>query len=227
MLNEGTIKSICNPKKVLPKGLAKEAPNFAITTEQARSLIQWVETADKGLCGWVVFKLFTGARTELVQKWKWNIVNWEEETVTIPRGQTKLKKADIRYEFEEIPNLKKWLKWAHQQDGVANDDQMIVPMSQPTVTGAKKIWMNENKEIFAYRDANGECDLRRKIEPRFTHRNMERSGFITHGAALSMIQGSGVTRETIARVAEDRGQLGKLCRSRVAINWPKDGCCGS
>ena len=64
--------------------------------------------------------------------------------------------------------------------------------------------MNENKEIFAYRDANGECDLRRKIEPRFTHRNMERSGFITHGAALSMIQGSGVTRETIARVAEDR-----------------------
>ena len=63
--------------------------------------------------------------------------------------------------------------------------------------------MNAHREIFAYQDANGNRDERKKIVPRETHKNMERSAFITYGSALAKIKGSGITGEAIVRIAED------------------------
>jgi len=202
-LEEDRIKAICNPKKVLPDGLAAEQANYAATVEQAASLIEWARVGKHALCGWVVFKLFCGARTEFIQKWKWSIVDFEKGVVTVPRNLTKMKQADQRYELDEIPYLRAGLLWARAQDNVTSDNQRIVPVCQGTVSEWKKRWMNSHKEIFAYQDANGNRDLTKPIVPKETHKNMERSAFISYGSTLAKIKGSGITGDSVGRIAED------------------------
>ena len=202
-LKEERIKAICNPKKVLPDGLAAEQANYAATVEQTASLGEWARTGKHPLCGWWVFKCFAGARTELIQKWTWSIVDFEKGVVTVPRNLTKMKLADQRYELDEIPYLRAGLLWARAQDNVTSDKQKIVRVCQGTVSEWKKRWMNSHREIFAYQDANGNRDLTKPIVPKETHKNMERSAFISYGSTLAKIKGSGITGDSVGRIAED------------------------
>ena len=151
--------------------------------------------AKQKLAGWIVFKLFTGAHTLLLQQWKWSIVDWEKGMIRIPKEQTKLKKNAIHYSISEVPNLKEWLKWAWEIDGKPAPDKKIAHKSQPTITKHIAKAMNQKKELFIQ-------DKRKKIVPMDTHRNFMRSGFITYGIEII-----GVGK--VSKIAEDRHNLDK------------------
>ena len=73
--------------------------------------------AEKNCAAWIVLKLFMGARTDLLQRWDWSIVEWNNERVRIPKKLTKNKKEDVVFDFKEIPNFKEWIVWAWGSEG--------------------------------------------------------------------------------------------------------------
>jgi hypothetical protein len=194
-LNQTALKEIFSHEYLLPAGLKKEAANVAITTAQARYLLGYM--AAHKLAGWIVLKLFMGARTLLVQEWNWSIVDWESGRIMIPMNQTKLKKTAIRFSIEEIPNFSAWLKWAWQLDGSPKPQENIARFSQPTITKLVAKAINEKKELFT-------DDKRKTIKPVETLRNFMRSGFITYG---TQIQELGVGK--VMKIAEDIHNLDK------------------
>lgn len=197
-LNLATLKEIFSHEYLLPAGLRAEAGNVAITTEQAKYLIGYL--ASRELAGWIVFKLFMGARTLLLQEWKWSVVDWENDLIRIPKHQTKLKKSDIRFHISEIPNFSEWLKWAWEIDGKPAPEKPIARFSQPTITNLVRSAINEKrgKELF------NSLDKRKKIKPAECLRNFMRSGFITYGTQIPEL---GVGR--VMKIAEDAHNLHK------------------
>jgi hypothetical protein len=181
---------------LLPKGLRREAQNVAITAEQAEYLIGYL--APMKLAGWIVLKLFMGARTMLLQKWKWSVVDWETKRMIIPRDQTKLKKSDIIFHFGDIPNFESWLIWAWQKDGCPSAEMRIARRSQPTITNLVSKAINQKRNLF------GEKDQRNKIKPVDCLRNFMRSGFITYG-----IENPSIGMGKVMKIAEDTHNLHK------------------
>ena len=227
LLEEEVIRSICNIKKVLPKGLAKEQKNYAATPDQARAILSWAEESKQKFCGFAVFKIFTGARTEqLIKHWKWNIIDWLNERVIIPPNWTKLGNG-YEYNFKDIPNLKEWLKWAYKTDGQPNDEENIVPYSQSHVTRSLNKWINsstQHRRIFIHRDADNKMpSLNKEIILRDTHHNFLRSAFISYGNQLTKDGGYGVTMEQIQLVAEDKkswdSYLDSSASSKLGAEW--------
>ena len=194
ILSRATLNEIFQDQHLFPTGLRPEADNVAISAAQAKYLIG--RMAKEKLAGWIVLKLFMGARTLLLQEWTWSIVNWEDNLIHIPKNQTKLKKNAVKFVFSEIPNFEQWLRWAWEIDGKPDSSAKIVNVTQPTVTNLVKKAINANKELF------GESDGRKTIRPAETHRNFMRSGFITYG-----IQKIGVG--AVAKIAEDTHNLHK------------------
>lgn len=189
-IERGTIKEIFLYEALTPAGLRPEADNVAITAEQAKYLIG--RLAKEQLAGWIVLKLFIGARTLLLQNWRWSIIDWENHLIHIPKAQTKLKKDAVKFVYTEIPNLKEWLLWAWRIDGEPKKNEFIAPISQPAITNLVKRAINENKDLF------GSTDKRRKIQPAKSMRNFMRSGFITYGIEEQRI---GVGK--VMKIAED------------------------
>ena len=193
-LKNSTVNEIFSDSDmILPTGTRPEADNVSINTDQAKYLLSYM--AERKLAGWIVFKLFTGARTLLLQQWQWSVVDWDSERIRIPKHQTKLKKNGIVYPISDIPHLKEWLEWAWEIDGKPSRDKPIVPFSQPTITNHIAMAMNAKKELFTK-------DKRMKIRPMDTYRNFMRSGFITYG-----IEEIGLGKVT--KIAEDRHNLDK------------------
>lgn len=194
-LNQTALKEIFSHEYLLPAGLKKEAANVAITATQARYLLGYM--AAHKLAGWIVLKLFMGARTLLVQEWKWSIVDWENGRIMIPMSQTKLKKTAIRFSIKEIPNFSEWLNWAWQLDGRPKPQENIARFSQPTITKLVAKAINERKELFT-------DDKRKTIKPVESLRNFMRSGFITYGTQIPAL---GVGK--VMKIAEDAHNLDK------------------
>ena len=194
-LKSATIKEIFDGEYILPLRTRSEAANVAITTDQAKYLIGYL--ASRKLAGWIVFKLFMGARTLLVQEWKWSILDFEKELVRIPKHQTKLKKNEIRFSLSEIPNFANWVKWAWQLDGCPKPEERIARFSQPTITKHVANAINEKKDLFT-------TDKRKKIKPAESLRNFMRSGFITYGTQIPAL---GVGK--VMKIAEDAHNLHK------------------
>lgn len=197
-LDQETLSAIFSKEAneyLMPTGLRKEAKNVAIRTDEARYLLGFM--ASRKLAGWIVFKLFMGARTMLVQQWKWSIVDWDKGLITIPRDQTKLKKSDISFNISEIPHFLDWLKWAWEIDGRPSPEDPIARFSQPTITNLVKQAINEKKELFT-------SDKRKSIKPGESMRNFMRSGFITYGSQIPEL---GVGK--IMKIAEDAHNLDK------------------
>jgi len=203
LLVESRIKSMTRIDTVVPKGLKKEQENFAATPEMAQSLLEWSVSSRWNISGAVVLKLFTGARTKLLHQWKWNIVDWDKRTISIPEDQTKLKDT-YTFAFDAIPNLECALKWAWEMDGKPDPQTPIAPCCQPKFTNMKRDWINQHREIFAITDKAGNKDATVPIQPGKTHKNMERAAFITYGAKLALNHNdNGFTRDNVALVAED------------------------
>jgi hypothetical protein len=194
-LNQATLREIFSTEEDLPLGLRPEAANVAISAEQAEYLISYL--AARQLAGWIVFKLFMGARTLLVQEWKWSIVDFQDERIIIPKHQTKLKKNELRFSMSEIPNFTEWVKWAWEVDGKPNPEKPIARFSQPTITRHVEQAMNAKRGLFAK-------DQRKTIKPAESHRNFMRSAFITYGTE---IPGLGVGK--VMKIAEDAHNLHK------------------
>lgn len=194
-LNQSTLKEIFYHEYLMPAGLREEVKNAAITARQARYLIEYM--ASRKLAGWIVLKLFMGARTLLLQDWKWSVVDWESGRIMIPKHQTKLKKNEIRFSISEIPNFEEWLKWAWELDGKPKPEECIARFTQPTITNLVAKAINEKKELFT-------SDKRKKIKPAETHRNFMRSGFITYGTQIPAL---GVGK--VMKIAEDAYNLHK------------------
>lgn len=178
---------------ILPTGTRDEAANVAINADQAKYLIQYM--AERQMAGWIVFKLFMGARTLLLQQWKWSVVNWEMQMIRIPKHQTKLKKNEIRFPFAEIGNFKEWLEWAWKIDGSPSPETAICPYSQPTITKHVARAINQRKELFT-------DDRRKTIRPAESLRNFMRSGFISHGSEV-------LGFAKVIKIAEDAHNLHK------------------
>lgn len=178
---------------ILPTGTRAEAADASINAKQAKYLIQYM--AERRMAGWIVFKLFMGARTLHLQQWQWSVVNWEREMIRIPKDQTKLKKNEIRFTFDDIPNFKQWLEWAWNTDGSPTPETPICRFSQPTITKHVAKAINLNKGLFT-------DDKRKTIKPAETLRNFMRSGFITHG-----IERLGVGK--VIRIAENKHNLNR------------------
>jgi hypothetical protein len=197
-LNLATLKEIFSHQYLLPAGLRAEAKNVAINTDQAKYLIGFL--ASRKLAGWIVFKLFMGARTLLLQQWKWSVVDWQNDLIQIPRNQTKLKQSNIRFHISEIPNFSDWLKWAWEIDGKPEPEKPIARFSQPTITNLVRSAINEKrgKELF------DSVDKRKKIKPAECLRNFMRSGFITYGTQIPEL---GVGK--VMKIAEDAHNLHK------------------
>lgn len=203
LINVVVLDAICRLDAIVPKGLKKEQENFAATPEMAQSLIEWAVQSDWKICGAVILKLFIGARTNLLHQWKWSIVDWDKKAITIPKGQSKLKRT-YSFSFDCIPHLEEALRWAWEQDGRPSPQDPIAPCCQPKFTNMKKAWINDHREIFAVIDSHGRKDLDKEIKPIETHKNQERSGFITYGAKLALnADDNGFTRDNVALVAED------------------------
>ncbi len=202
-LSEETIKASC--RGVIPEGKAAEAGNRALTPEQARSLLKGAEEDSRNLCAWTVLKLFMGARTRhSSEMWTWHMFDLETGRVTIPRDCTKMKKANVTFHMDELPNLREWLKWAREQDQPEDDSERICPYSESTALAWRREHMNANKEIFALEDPKtGKKDLRKRIVPDKEFHNAERSAFMTYGTCLSRLSNSGVELDTICKVTED------------------------
>jgi len=194
-LNGVALKEIFSHEYLLPAGLKPEAANVAITAKQARYLLGYM--AARKLAGWIILKLFMGARTLLVQEWRWSIVDWENKMIRIPKEQTKLKKNDVRFSISEIPNFAEWLEWAWELDGRPKPEERITRFTQPTVTKFVSKAINDNKELFTN-------DKRKTIKPGDSLRNFMRSGFITYGTQIPAL---GVGK--VMKIAEDAHNLHK------------------
>ncbi len=201
-LKSSTIKEIFEDEYILPLRTRKEAKNVAINADQAKYLISYM--AERKLAGWIVFKLFMGARTLLLQQWRWSVVDWERGMIRIPENQTKLKKGEIRFPISDIPNFSTWLKWALEIDGSPKPEQPICRFSQPTITNHVKKAMNAKKGLFV-------SDKRKTIRPEDDFRNFMRSGFITYG-----IEKMGIGR--VVRIAEDKHNLDKYLANDSATS---------
>jgi hypothetical protein len=227
LLKSEVILSICDTGAVVPEDLAKERDNYAATPEQGRSILQWAEQSKLKVCGFAVFKHFTGARTvQLCEEWTWRIVDWKLERITIPKNLAKKQKG-YAYDFEYIPNLKEWLRWAWENDGKPEADKPIVPHTKETVTDHLSKWVNsstEHRDIFRYPDANGKMPhLNKEIVLGKTHRNFVRSAFISYGNQLINDGGYGITKEQIQLVAEDNeswnSYLDSRATSKLGAEW--------
>ena len=126
LINVVVLDAICRLDAIVPKGLKKEQENFAATPEMAQSLIEWAVQSDWKICGAVILKLFIGARTNLLHQWKWSIVDWDKKAITIPKGQSKLKRT-YSFSFDCIPHLEEALRWAWEQDGRPSPQDPIAP----------------------------------------------------------------------------------------------------
>jgi len=199
-LSTSLITDIFTAKTILPARLEAEADNVSITAAQAKYLLQHLQ--GQGIAGWLVLKLFMGARTMLLQNWNWSIINWEDQVVHIPKRLTKLKKTDVKFSFSEVPNLEAWIKWAWEKDGRPKPQEKIARYSQPTIT--KKVC----KAINARRNLFGK-DGRVTIIPAKELRNFMRSGFITYGIERMSVG-------TVSKIAEDHFSLHKYIASDVA-----------
>lgn len=186
---------------LIPTGTRPEADNVAVSVDQAVYLLKYMR--DKGHPAWIVFKLFIGARTLLLQQWKWSVVDWHSESIRIPRDLTKTKKSDINFPIADVPNLKSWLQWAWELDGKPSPDQPICKASQPTITNKIKEAMNADKGLF-------QKDKRKKINPSRQFRNFLRSAFITYGVEVL-----GVGK--VMKIAEDRYNLDKYLTSDTQV----------
>lgn len=196
-IDTATIKAIFGKGRDLnPLGLRPEQENSRITPQQARYLIPCM--AEKKCAAWIVFKLFMGARTELLQRWNWSVVEWEDQRVRIPKKLTKNKKEDVVFDFGEIPNFKEWIEWAWNHEGKPDPSEKICNYSQPSITNRVKDAMNANKALFI-------DDRRKKLSPADTHRNFMRSAFISYG-----LEQLGMAK--VMRIAEDRYNLDKYIK---------------
>lgn len=197
VIDTATIRAIFSIGRDLdPKDLTGEQENSKITPEQARYMI--VQMADQKCAAWIVFKLFMGARTDLLQRWNWSVVEWHNERVRIPEKLTKNKKEDVVFDFKEIPNFKAWIEWAWNYEGKPDSSKGICNYSQPTITNRVKKAMNANKKLFI-------DDARNKLCPAETHRNFMRSAFISYG-----LEQLGMAK--VMRIAEDRYNLDKYIK---------------
>jgi hypothetical protein len=192
-LKSETVKEIFADSYLMPSGLKEEQENRAITSEQAFYLIG--RLAKEKLAGWIVFKIFMGARTILLQNWCWEIVNWKDKLIQIPKAQTKLKKSAITFSYSAIPNFEEWLQWAFQIDEPQSKKDFITPCCQPAVTNLVKRAINQNRTLFGGSDD-------REIIPVAEMRNFMRSGFITY--ALHVLSPS-----QVMTIAEDSFNLHK------------------
>jgi hypothetical protein len=199
-LSLSLIGDIFSAKTILPEKLDAEADNVAITTDQAKYLLQHLQS--EGMAGWLVLKLFMGARTLLLQNWRWSIINWENQMVHIPKALTKLKKTDVKFLFIEVPNFEAWIKWAWEKDGRPKPQDKIAKYSQPTLTNRVSEAVNARRNLFGQ-------DGRVKIRPAKVLRNFMRSGFITYG--LERMSGG-----TVAKIAEDQFSLHKYTAYNAA-----------
>ena len=197
VINTATIKAIFSKGRDLdPPRLIPEQENSRLDPLQAEYLIQCM--SEQKCAAWIVLKLFMGARTELLQKWRWSIVEWNNKRIRIPQKLTKNKKEDVVFDFDEIPNFEDWIVWAWEKEGKPAPAKMICNNSQPTITNRVKKAMNANKKLFV-------DDGRKKLCPVETHRNFMRSAFISFG-----LERLGIT--TVIRVAEDRHNLDKYLK---------------
>lgn len=199
-LSMSLITDIFTAKTILPARLEAEADNVSITAAQAKYLLQHLQGEE--MAGWLVLKLFMGARTMLLQNWNWSIINWEDQVIHIPKRLTKLKKTDVKFSFSEVPNFEAWIKWAWEKDGRPKPQEKIAKYSQPTMT--RKVC----KAINARRNLFGQ-DGRVKIRPAKELRNFMRSGFITYGIERMSVG-------TVSKIAEDHFSLHKYIASDVA-----------
>lgn len=202
-LQESTIREIFSARhlKVANKG-RKEVKNISITPAQALYLIK--ELSKQRLGPWAVMKIFMGARTLLLQEWKWSVVHWETEQIRIPQHQTKLKKNAIHFPMSDIPNFKEWLLWAWKLNGEPEPNVKICPFSQPTISKRVAKAMNAKKKLFV-------DDGRKVIRPAKEFRNFMRSGFISYG-----VEEIGVGK--VMKIAEDHHNLDKY----LAYDQPID-----
>ena len=180
-------------KHLLPENLRPEAENVKLTPEQCLHVIQGM--AAKGYAAYIVFKLFMGARTLQLHRWKWEIVNWRDEKIHIPSKHTKNKKGNVSFSFNEIPQFKAWIEWAYELEGKPDAAQKIVSHSQPTVNRQLTAIFNANRSLFRF------CDGPNKISGSIHARNICRSTFISYGIEF--------LGAAVARIAEDRCNLGK------------------
>jgi hypothetical protein len=179
---------------LLPKGLKPEAENVKFTPEQSLHVIRGM--AEKGYAAYIVFKLFMGARTLQLHRWAWEIVNWKDELIFIPKKETKNKKGDISFGFAEIPNFKAWIEWAYEKEGRPDAKQKIISHSQPTVNKKLTAIFNADRNLFKF------CDGKTKISGSAHARNVCRSTFISYGIEV-------LNQAVTSRVAEDEYCLGK------------------
>jgi len=179
---------------LLPKGLKPEAENVKFTPEQSLHVIRGM--AEKGYAAYIVFKLFMGARTLQLHRWTWEIVNWKDEKITIPKKQTKNQKGEVSFGFGEITHFKAWIEWAYQKEGRPDAKQKITSHSQPTVNKKLTAIFNADRSLFKF------CDGRTQISGSAHARNICRSTFISYGIE---VLGGALT----SRVAEDQFCLDK------------------
>ena len=179
---------------LLPKGLKPEAENVKFTPEQSLHVIRGM--AEKGYAAYIVFKLFMGARTLQLHRWTWEIVNWKDEKITIPKKQTKNQKGEVSFGFGEITHFKAWIEWAYEKEGRPDAKQKITSHSQPTVNKKLTAIFNADRSLFKF------CDGRTQISGSAHARNICRSTFISYGIE---VLGGALT----SRVAEDQFCLDK------------------
>ncbi len=232
-LSGETIGAICSSKAVIPKGKKASRENRAATIAQACSLIDGMSHCKYRTCnrgrpprpraGYIVMKLFMGARSELIPLWKWSVWNKEAGRIVIPANQTKGKEVDVEFNVSQIPPLEKFLPWAWEIDGCPSDNEFITGHHCHT-DGNRKTWINMNKNIFSVSEKQRLYDLSSEIKPRETHHNLERSAFITYGkimAGLAESESMEITRATIARVAEDETCWGDYVDKSVDVESAK------
>ena len=222
-LNATTIEDFLNPEIIFPPDLTDREQDSAANLEQVACLIEcFARNAHRknkrGLksnpqAGYIVFKLFMGARSELLQHWKWSVWDRVNDEIVIPADQTKLKKGRIRFSTSWIPNFDKWLQWAWEIDGKPSAGKPICSNTRTVKEKIKRKFFNDHKAIFALEDKmTGRRDLRAKIKPSETHKNFERNTFISYGMSLAYLDESksmGITSIRIATIAEDRHNLDK------------------
>ena len=199
-LSLSLIREIFSAKTILPEKLEAEADNVAITTAQATYLLQ--ELQNEGMAAWLVLKLFMGARTMLLQQWQWSIINWKDRLVHIPKPLTKLRRTDVKFAFNEVPNFEAWIKWAWEKDGQPKPQAKIAKYSQPTLTRKVFKAINARRNLFGH-------DGRAIIRPAKELRNFMRSGFITYGVEH-------ISAGIVSKIAEDQFNLHKYIASDVA-----------
>jgi integrase len=194
-LAESHIRDMFNGSEhLLPANLKPEAVNIKFTPEQCLHVIRGM--AAKGYAAYIVFKLFMGARTLQLHRWAWEIVDWGGNKIFIPNKQTKNKKGNVSFAFEEISHFKAWIEWAYELEGKPDAKQKIVSHSQPTVNRSLTAIFNSNRSLFKF------CHGNTPISGSAHARNICRSTFISYGIEAL---GGAIT----SRIAEDHYNLDK------------------